>query len=92
MSTVMVKRELFEHYGLFDESLPCCEDYDLWLRVAHERPFLLVDHALTLKEGGRADQLSRIYRLGMDRYRIQSLCNLLESGVLTTGAISGSLH
>lgn len=85
MSTVMAKRELFENYGLFDESLPCCEDYDLWLRVARERPFLLVDHALTLKEGGRVDQLSRIYRLGMDRYRIQSLGNLLESGVLTTG-------
>ncbi len=82
MSTVMVKMELFSHYGLFNETLPCCEDYDLWLRVALEQPFLLVDHALTLKEGGREDQLSVIYRLGMDRYRIRSLCDLLESGML----------
>ncbi len=83
MSTVMVKKKLFTQYGLFNEALPCCEDYDLWLRVAREQPFLLVDHALTLKEGGRDDQLSVIYRLGMDRYRIRSLCDLLESGVVT---------
>ncbi len=83
MSTVMVRKELFEQYGVFDESLPCCEDYDLWLRIAHEREFLLVKHPLTLKEGGREDQLSARYRLGMDRYRIQALCNLLESKVLT---------
>lgn len=83
MSTVMVKREIFDQYGVFDESLPCCEDYDLWLRIAHERQFLLVEHPLTLKEGGREDQLSVRYRLGMDRYRIQALCKLLESKVLT---------
>ncbi len=83
MSTVMARKELFEQYGVFDESLPCCEDYDLWLRIAHEREFLLVKHPLTLKEGGREDQLSARYRLGMDRYRIQALCNLLESKVLT---------
>ena len=56
MSTIMVRRELFEQVGMFDESLPCCEDYDLWLRVATRYPFLLVDQPLTVKEGGRQDQ------------------------------------
>ncbi|HHD63747.1 MAG TPA: glycosyltransferase family 2 protein [Desulfobulbaceae bacterium] len=83
MSTVMARRELFERYGFFDPELPCCEDYDLWLRVARERPFLLVNNPLTLKEGGRVDQLSRIHRMGMDRYRIQSLQNLLAGGLLS---------
>ncbi len=83
MSTVMVRRKLFDRFGLFDIELPCCEDYDLWLRVARQVPFLLVDHALTLKEGGRPDQLSRIYRQGMDRFRIRSLCNLLKSDLLS---------
>ena len=83
MSTVMVRRNLFDRFGLFDIELPCCEDYDLWLRVARQVPFLLVDHALTLKEGGRPDQLSRIYRQGMDRFRIRSLCNLLKSDLLS---------
>ncbi len=78
MSTVMVRKELFESYGLFDERLVCCEDYDLWLRVSVDQPFLLVDTPLTLKEGGRDDQLSRIYRLGMDKFRIKAICNLLR--------------
>ncbi len=83
MSTVMVRRKLFDRFGLFDTELPCCEDYDLWLRVARKVPFLLVDHALTLKEGGRPDQLSQIYRQGMDQFRIRSLCNLLKSDLLS---------
>lgn len=82
MSTVMVRRELFDRYGLFDEALPCCEDYDLWLRVGCREPFLLVPEALTGKDGGRADQLSVIHRMGMDIFRIRSLCRLLDSGVL----------
>jgi len=82
MSTVMVRRELFDRFGVFDESLPCCEDYDLWLRVGCTEPFLLVPEALTGKEGGRPDQLSAIHRLGMDIFRIRSLCALLDSGQL----------
>lgn len=82
MSTVMARRELFELVGLFDERYPCCEDYELWLRVSSTHPFLLVDEALTIKNGGREDQLSQRYRVGMDRYRIQALEKLLASGSL----------
>lgn len=85
MSTVMARPALFDRYGLFDASLPCCEDYDLWLRVGCREPFLLVPQALTGKDGGRPDQLSAIYRMGMDVYRIRSLCKLLAKGVLTAG-------
>jgi glycosyltransferase involved in cell wall biosynthesis len=77
MSTVMVKRELFDRYGYFDETLPCCEDYDFWLRVSSHERFLLVDLPLTVKNGGRPDQLSVRYRMGMDKYRIHSLVKLL---------------
>lgn len=83
MSTVMAHRELFTEFGLFDESLRCCEDYDLWLRVAAHRPFLLVDRALTVKQGGRADQVSVHYRQGMDRFRIQALARLLCTSSLS---------
>jgi glycosyltransferase involved in cell wall biosynthesis len=83
MSTVMIKKTLFDQFGLFDESFPCCEDYDLWLRVGASLPFLLVEERLTCKNGGRDDQLSSLYRMGMDRYRIKSLCTLLESGALS---------
>lgn len=85
MSTVVARRELFDRYGGFDETLPCCEDYDLWLRVGYREPFLLVPEALTAKEGGRPDQLSVVHRMGMDRFRIQSLIRLLESTDLKPG-------
>lgn len=82
MSTVMVDRKCFERFGCFDEQLPCCEDYDLWLRMSCRIPFLRVDEALISKDGGRDDQLSAIHRMGMDVFRIRSLCNLLRSGRL----------
>lgn len=82
MSTVVARRALFERYGGFDASLPCCEDYDLWLRVARQEPFLLVPQALTCKDGGRPDQLSAIHRQGMDRHRIRSLRRLIGTGLL----------
>lgn len=83
MSTVMVRREIFASIGLFDEGMRCCEDYDFWLRVSSRYPFLLVDEELTIKEGGREDQLSHQQRVGMDRLRIGSLTRLVQSGVLT---------
>jgi len=83
MSTVMARRELFDRYGMFAESLPCCEDYDLWLRVGCRESFLLVPEALTGKDGGRPDQLSTIHRLGMDVYRIRSLSRLIDAGGLS---------
>ena len=83
MSTVMVRRELFEKTGFFSPDFRCCEDYDFWLRVSCRYPFLLVDKALTIKEGGREDQVSFQYRVGMDRLHIQAITRLLESELLT---------
>lgn len=79
-SAVMVRRELFERVGLFDESLPACEDYDLWLRVSCRFPVHLIETPLIVKRGGHADQLSRAW--GLDRYRIAALVNLLNDDAL----------
>ena len=32
-SSVLIRKELLETVGVFDETLPACEDYDLWLRI-----------------------------------------------------------
>jgi glycosyltransferase involved in cell wall biosynthesis len=82
-SAVMFKRELIDEVGLFDETLPACEDYDLWLRVSLEYPVYLIDEELIVKRGGHEDQLSRNPML--DKYRIQSIKKLLDLGVLTGG-------
>lgn len=80
-SAVMIHRDLFTEMGLFDETLPACEDYDLWLRICAVYPVLYVDQPLIIKVGGHADQLSRRY-WGMDRFRIQALEKILAADVL----------
>lgn len=92
MSTVIMTRELFFKSGGFDESMPCCEDYDLWLRLSWQHEFLLVPHALTIKEGGRPDQLSWQYRVGMDKYRIHALEKLIQYAPLNEDQLSLAIN
>jgi len=80
-SSAMVARTLFDEVGLFDESLPACEDYDLWLRVCAREPVLFVDRRLVVKYGGHDDQLSRTVP-ALDRWRIRALIKILDSDVL----------
>jgi glycosyltransferase involved in cell wall biosynthesis len=80
-SSVVMKRDIFGKVGLFDESLPVCEDYDMWLRITACYPVLFIEKPLIVKRGGHADQLSRAYE-AMDRFRVQSLVKILTSSVL----------
>lgn len=82
MSTTIAKRELFLKSGMFDTALPACEDYDLWLRVCSEFEVKLIPEALTVKDGGRDDQLSN--QPGLDRYRVYALEKMLNSTRLTS--------
>ena len=77
-STVILRRELFEVHGLFDENLPVCEDYDLWLRLTAQHPVALLNEKLMTRHGGHADQLSRS-DWGIDRYRVQSIQKILKT-------------
>lgn len=76
-SAVMIKRELFDEVGLFDEKFPVCEDYDLWLRISANYPVGLIDEYLTIKVGGHDDQLSRTYK-HLDCYRVIALEKVLK--------------
>lgn len=82
-STVMFTRALWEEVGGFDESLPACEDYDLWLRILARHPVGLLDAPLAVRHGGRPDQLSAIY-IGQDLFRIRSMLGLLDRGGLSS--------
>ena len=75
-SAVMIRQSLLDQVGLFDETLPACEDYDLWLRIAWRYPVYLIDTPLIVKQGGHADQLSGMPEL--DKYRIQALLKILK--------------
>ena len=75
-SSVLINKNIFKEVGYFDESLPVCEDYDLWLKICSQETILFINQKLTLKYGGHKDQLSKTY-WGMDRFRIKSLENLI---------------
>lgn len=80
-SAVMLRRSLIDEVGFFDESLPACEDYDLWLRIASRYPVHLIPEYLLVKEGGSGDQLSMTVK-GLDRFRIRSMEKLILAGGL----------
>ncbi len=76
-SAVLLEKTLFRETGGFDESLPACEDYDLWLRISSRYPIHLISEPLIIKRGGHPDQLSA--RPALDKFRIQSLQKILET-------------
>ena len=80
-SATMIHHSVFDDMGLFDENLPACEDYDLWLRFCAIEPVLFIDTPLITKYGGHDDQLSRKY-WGMDRFRLQALEKILNKSAL----------
>lgn len=80
-SSALVKKNLFNEVGLFDEDLPACEDYDMWLRIAANEEVLFIEEELIIKYGGHSDQLSKKF-WGMDRFRILSLEKILKGGAL----------
>jgi len=81
MSTSIITKKILEAVSGFDERLPACEDYDLWLKITAHHPVILIPEYLTIKQGGHLDQQSKRYP-SMDKFRIFSLKNLLKSNTL----------
>jgi len=90
-SSVLIKKSVFSETGMFDESLPAAEDYDLWLRISCRYPIYLIDKKLIIKEGGHHDQLSKKFH-AMDRFRIASITKLIQSGVLSLNQKNAALN
>jgi len=47
-SGALVKKECFDVTGLFDENLPCNQDWDLWIRMAKHFQFDYINETLVL--------------------------------------------
>ncbi|MEN8263835.1 MAG: glycosyltransferase [Nitrospirota bacterium] len=77
-SAVLIRKSLLQQYGKFDESLPVCEDYDLWLKISRHNPVGLDPDLSVMKYGGHDDQLSGKYH-SMDSFRVKSLYRLLKN-------------
>ena len=83
-SAALIKRSIFNSdvVGLFDTSLPACEDYDMWLRICSKWPVIYIEKPLLRKFGGHDDQLSKHYP-AMDQFRIRALEKILRHGNLS---------
>lgn len=77
-SAVLLQKKMLQDCGGFDESLPVCEDYDLWIRIARNYIVGLVREQAVVKHGGHADQLSRRFP-AMDKYRVTALLKALRN-------------
>jgi glycosyltransferase involved in cell wall biosynthesis len=80
-SSVMLRKKLFIEIGTFNESIPACEDYGLWLRITLNHPVGLIDEYLLTRNGGRKDQLSLSVGV-LDKFRVRTLLDLLNYGKL----------
>jgi len=81
-SAVVIHKNVFAQHGMFNEQLPACEDYDMWLRITAHEPVDFVDEPLLTKTGGHQDQLSSRFPV-MDRFRLQALASLIRDGKLS---------
>jgi len=77
-SSVCISRSIFEKYGMFDEELPACEDYDLWLCITPFEYIGLINEKLITRYAGHSDQLSSLY-WGPDRFRLYSILKVLRN-------------
>jgi glycosyltransferase involved in cell wall biosynthesis len=81
LSSIAIRRELFEDIGLFDEKMRICEDYDLWIRILNKFEIHLLNDILVNKYSGTHPQLSQS-ESAMDRYRLYSLLKLYINNFL----------
>lgn len=88
-SSIIIHRDVFDVVGVFDEKLPACEDYDLWLRITAIFKISYVTDPCIYKTGGHTDQLSRKF-VAMDRFRILALAKILKSKVLDLDQIEST--
>lgn len=77
-SSAVFSQEIVGKYGLFDESMQACEDYDLWLRITPYEYIGLIREKLITRYSGHGDQLSATIPL-LDRFRLYSIMKLLEN-------------
>ena len=76
-SAIVARRMCIEAHGGFDENLPSCEDYDLWIRIAAHVPIFHVGESIV-----HAPRSTSGPGWCMDRYRVYALEKAFQSGHL----------
>jgi glycosyltransferase involved in cell wall biosynthesis len=80
ISCVVAHRSCFAECGAFDENMPSCEDYDLWLRLAARYPVYFVEGPEVTRRAPRPEGTQLTWN--SDRFRVYSLEKSFQSGQL----------
>ena len=72
--TPLIKREVFEHVGFFDERIHIAEDWDMWLRIARSYVVAYLPEHLALYR--QYSQTSCVAETGNKKYLEANLCVL----------------
>lgn len=80
ISSTIIHRTCFTECGGFDENLPACEDYDLWLRLSARYPVVFLEGAEVIQRSTRPDNAHRTWT--WDRFRVYALEKSFQSGHL----------
>jgi glycosyltransferase involved in cell wall biosynthesis len=85
-SSVIVSKSVLEEVGLFDENMKSmgAEDYDLWLRIAREKPVYSINEFLVLYRS-RKNSLYKnapLMTAGLSYVCVKTISSELESGLL----------
>ncbi len=80
ISCAVIHRSCFTECGEFDENMPSCEDYDLWLRLAARFPVFYVSGPEVARRTPRPDGSQHAWT--SDRFRVYSLEKSFQSGQL----------
>lgn len=100
--TLLVRKEVFERVGIFDEDLPRFQDWELMIRISQEFDIGLVDEplvlahlsqdSLTLKPSSRADALEHILAKHNDKFSDKrALCSRHMATIGHFRCLSGQL-
>jgi len=91
--TVLLRREVVERLGEFDQTLDTEEDYDYWLRVANEWPLAYVDAPLTTfrKSPGQLTRPDQIERIIQNALRVVQRASIQMAAKLDPEIISSRL-
>jgi glycosyltransferase involved in cell wall biosynthesis len=78
-SAIVCRRDCLEAHCGFDENLPACDDYDLWVRIAAHVPIYQIPGSIVcMKKSTAAPAWS------LDRYRVYALEKAYQSGHLNS--------
>lgn len=62
-ATALIKRECFFNVGMFDESMPSKQDYDLWIRIVKKYKAIGINQPLFIYTRHDSNQITKNYSL-----------------------------